>query len=221
MTKYTKGIWTRDAEVLCPHCHGIEDAEQVELEEWNAVTVCDRCGEEIQIRDNVAYERNLVSTLRAMGIKAYMDQTGGMCSACSIVPSDGLLAKGEDGGVSEVLVTYNMDGEEGYLLGAYYGYDEAGVDWHESYFDTADELIAWVKENRSLFAVNESAIEEAAMAIARKWMEASEEPDCDMLAITFEQQDSTAAAAERFGMEYEDMEGYVYGAVDKIEGSEQ
>lgn len=103
------GDWTPSGKVICINC----ESEALEpLEEGNRVTVCDRCGKQIQLNDQVAGEHELALELRGLGVDASMWQLGGMCSAVGI---------NRIGGQEEdyYLITYNMDGDGLYLLGYY------------------------------------------------------------------------------------------------------
>lgn len=214
MEKHIVGIWTPNAEVLCPACHhGETGSEEIELHEFAGVTFCDKCHRDIQVPSNVAKEHNLMTSLQELGIKASMEQTGGLCSAVYIAPSDELRTKGGEAAVDEILVTYT-DGS--FVLGAYFGCDCALVDWNELFFKSAEELLGWFKEHRELFATDEEAVKAEAHRIAQAWI-ANEEKLGGGEAIWIHIENMNEAA-ERLGMEYDDLESYVYEAIDEIEG---
>lgn len=141
------GIWTPKAKVICYECHGPtfknrdfdpetrtfsdktlsqEEWEKVisetEVKEGYIVTLCDDCGEEIQVDESVAAEHNLVLRLKEAGIDAAMAQTGGMNSACEINTSD----KGW------YLATYNFNGDDQWWI-CRYDKDGEHVDVHDDF----------------------------------------------------------------------------------------
>lgn len=114
--KAKRGVWMPTAAVLCLECHGpnfpryshdpfSEEWEELirptEIEEGKAVTFCDRCREDIQVYESVAFEHNMVGLLQRNGVKAEMEQTGGMNSAGSVFCTDNNF----------YLFTFNMDGD--------------------------------------------------------------------------------------------------------------
>ena len=157
--KVPHGIWTPDAKILCYECHGNvfpktkynEEAnesedfvldekefakanEAVELIEWNAVTKCDKCNKDIQLRKEISFENNLSYELKNHNIESYMSQTGGMNSALKIPLKDEKFA----------LVMYNTDGENDWYIGFY---NEDG-DFDNKSFCTLDkqELLDYILE---------------------------------------------------------------------------
>ena len=139
------GVWTPWAEVICRDCSSnnreeLEDYYAVaELIKHCATTFCDKCGAEIQVCECVAYEHNLVATLKSLGFNAYMMQTGGMCSACCVDISN------SKNNIDFVMICYNLNGNDKYLAEIYDNdgdiiYD--GCDYME--FGTITELIDWL-----------------------------------------------------------------------------
>jgi hypothetical protein len=82
------GIWTPWAQVLCRDCHNQSHDRQFVEEELAlddgcvAWTKCQKCGQPIIVRDDVAWCANMVESARARGVEAQLMQTGGMC--CSV-----------------------------------------------------------------------------------------------------------------------------------------
>lgn len=125
-----KGIWTPWAMVVCYNCHGnifldktLTDEEMamhnepVDLKEGNRITFCDTCGKDVQVYDSVAEEHNLVKELLTMGYDAYLEQTGGMNSACVLNIDHDETINDELGEVDPVYyLTYNFDGHNKYWL---------------------------------------------------------------------------------------------------------
>ena len=161
-----RGIWTPWAQVLCYDCHGNENLPQPKTEEeWarmsapqpladgNAVTFCDDCHTDIQVDDSVAYEHNLAAALRDRGFDAVMAQTGGMCSAVSITPSEALQGAKEPDDIGEILITYNDSGDNLYWMGVYDN-DICTVDvpWGNTSFRTQDEVLDWAFNNQEKIA---------------------------------------------------------------------
>ena len=172
---YKKGVWMPTAQVLCYKCHGNENLPNPKTaEEWekvtqpqelrygNAVTFCDDCHTPIQVDESVAYEHNLVAALRECGIEAELSQTGGMCSAASISPSDELRGEGGPDDVGQILVTYSFDGDGAYWVGVYdndFGPIEA--DWAGSEgLKSQDAVMAWAFRNQEKLAKIEPAEKE-------------------------------------------------------------
>ena len=166
-----RGVWTPWAQVLCYDCHGNENLPNPKTdEEWarittpqplaegNAVTFCDDCHVDIQVYDSVAYEHELVYALRERGFNAVMAQTGGMMSACSIEPSEALRGAGGPDDISEILVTYDFDGDGLYWMGVYDN-DTASVDveWGNVSFGTQDEVLDWAFKNQEKIAKLEAS----------------------------------------------------------------
>ena len=161
-----RGVWTPWAQVVCYDCHGNENLPNPKTdEEWaritmpqplaegNAVTFCDDCHVPIQVEESVAYEHNLVDALRKCGFEAELYQSGGMCSACSITPSDEL--RGEDGpdDIGQILVTYSFDGDETYWVGVYDNdFSPVEVKWASDGFKSQDEVLNWAFKNQEKIA---------------------------------------------------------------------
>lgn len=171
MQKAKLGIWTPWAQVICYECHGftfpktISDGEHgfktvertisefeqkrnttlLPLEENQAITFCDKCGQAIRTYDSVANEHNLVKALRDLGIDAYMEQTGGMNSACSVYKNFiGPFEK--DSYPPFFMATFNIDGDNKWYIGSY---DELG-EWLEddvASFDNERDVINWFLDN--------------------------------------------------------------------------
>jgi hypothetical protein len=157
--KAKNGLWTPWAMVICYKCHGPEfggitlrtlSESQMELEdqviaikERNKVTFCDKCGCDIQVDSSVAEEHNFVRALRAAGLDADMEQTGGMNSAC-------VLYKNHMGPLNEnefdpiYYVTYDWDGCGQYAIS---GSDEEQqwVEGEDFQTDTFDEMVEYIK----------------------------------------------------------------------------
>lgn len=164
--KVKKGVWMPTAQLLCYECHGNENLPYPKTEEeWrritqpqelkygNDVTFCDDCGTSIQVEESVAREHNLVAALRQRGFSAEMAQTGGMCSAASIEPSEALKgAKGPDD-VGEILVTYNDGGDGLYWMGAYDNdFSPLDPEWANVSFKSQDEVISYICKHQEKFA---------------------------------------------------------------------
>jgi hypothetical protein len=163
--------------VLCYECHGfkfpktISDGDrgfktiEIELsefeqkrcttplpiEEGKRITFCDKCGQDIQVYDTVAVEHNLVKKLRDFGIDAFMEQTGGMNSACCVYKKYmGPLEK--DTYPPYFMATFNWDGDDVWYIGSY---DELG-DWVEEEgvsFDNEKDIVNWFLENNNIMTI--------------------------------------------------------------------
>ena len=164
---YKKGVWTPWAAVVCYDCHGNENLPNPKTEEeWekvtkpqelrygNAVTFCDDCHTPIQVDESVAYEHNLVAALRECGIEAELSQTGGMCSAASISPSDELRGERGPDDIGEILVTYSFDGDGAYWVGVYDNdFSPVEAEWAGGEgFKSQDEVMAWAFSNQEKLA---------------------------------------------------------------------
>ena len=140
---YYVGTFTRDANVVCCDC---ASGAKFELHPDNAVTTCDRCGAQIQVTEKVAKEHNLTDHLRVLGFDAYMEQTGGMCSACCI------YCENSNNDIAELLITYQLYDGGFYCIEAYdYDGDIVETDWDNIEFKTQDELAAWLCSNHDKF----------------------------------------------------------------------
>lgn len=155
--KAKTGIWTPWAQVLCMDCHGtIVDNKGMlsegtlktynelrPLQEFNTITTCDKCKCEIQMDDGIAEEHNIVLALQALGFKANMDQTGGMCSAASVDLDTGKTYDFETQ-TPWMYISYNADGNHKYTSSMY---DEHG-EWIEdecAQTDTWEEMLEYLK----------------------------------------------------------------------------
>lgn len=148
-TTLLDGIWTPWAEVVCRPCHGptfyqrtIDTAEHerlclplAETPQGDGVTTCDRCQKRVAVSEKVAMEHEVMLALRReLGDRVRsvgMSQTGGMCSAVSIVLHNGrevLVTEAEGEGESYLAGYYDpeVDGDEGLSLTED---GEPGTDW--------------------------------------------------------------------------------------------
>ena len=164
--KYSVGIWTPWAEVLCLECHGnkfnkgltiIElseedmkkESEPIELKEHYTVTCCGHCGKEIQLNDTVAIPHNIVLDLKKQGYDCNMTQLGGMASGCEITLNE------EN---HYYRITYDFDGEEDFgishLMYNTEDYEEIWID--EEYYNfngenRFNEFNEFIEENKYKF----------------------------------------------------------------------
>lgn len=140
-----QGLWTPWSKVLCYDCHGpkfasktldetalaIVNDEDQPLDEEHAVTTCELCGCEVQVRDDVAYERNIVASMLKAGIQAEMWQTGGMCAAAAI------LCENDE----YIMVTWDADG---YWVCRYDSEGGMVQNDTETIIQTHDEVITYI-----------------------------------------------------------------------------
>jgi hypothetical protein len=168
----TPGIWTPQAQIRCVVCHMADTDgrwsrshdELIDDERFKEqplddsmdsdVAVCDECGKAIWMNYKIAREQKVVAALKERGIKATMDQTGGMCSAASVY-----LDSDEDGGQKHIMVTESEDvdrphDDPTFVVGYYhyenpYGDDVEGEDYSILPLNEAVDLVAKiVKEGR-------------------------------------------------------------------------
>ena len=114
--KVREGMWTPWAQLLCNVCHDkchgamtrpidwTELARAREVGEWNYITTtCSECGHKVREEETVASEKNLCDSLKVLGWNAELEQTGGMCSSCTVyLPEEGGT---QDARVSHVMIT--------------------------------------------------------------------------------------------------------------------
>ena len=144
------GVWTPWAEIKCVECvdtshpmwKGDVDAirEVRPREQFEAAAVCDKCGAEIWVAEEIAHEQRLTKALVKNGIPARMQQTGGMCSAVEVWNSDETayamateVGEGETVGPVYCVGLYRGDMENGFDDGEY---------WDALTFEGAQERIA-------------------------------------------------------------------------------
>ena len=99
-TKGVRGIWTPWAEVLCYACHGPTFPNSTVTDEEMAVfatpvsddgeaegfTVCDKCGCDVILDEDIAMQHAVCRRLNAAGgFTARLEQTGGMCCNARIL----------------------------------------------------------------------------------------------------------------------------------------
>ena len=164
--EYKQGLWTPWARVLCPEDIGRENIPSAPSDEkwrqWatpapvgenNAVTFCDGCGNPVQLEQNVAEEHTLVYELRAMGLDAFMAQTGGMNSACMVNISDEMKTGNEIEDPDQMYICCEPAGDKRFFVEVL---SEEGivaeVDWSEMSFSDKGRLMAWISENSEKLA---------------------------------------------------------------------
>ena len=145
------GVWTPWAEIKCVECVDTSHpmwkgtvaaiAELRPADQHEAEAICDRCGAKIWLPEEIAHEQRLVRELVKLDIPARMEQTGGMCSACTVWKEDES---------SYVMATEVGEGEDVgavFCLGLYHGDEENGYDYDE-YFEplTFDQAVAKFSE---------------------------------------------------------------------------
>lgn len=143
----TPGLWTPHAQILCVGCHGglwpngtHLDAKRFRKQPLDpnmdsAIAVCDECGKSIWMDYKVAWEQRIVLALKDKGLDADMSQTGGMCSAATL-----LLDGDEDGGQKYVMITESEDNERPlndptFVVGYYHEKNPYGDDVEGEYGD--------------------------------------------------------------------------------------
>ena len=164
--EYRGATWTPWAQVLCPDHVGRENFPNLPseeewrqwttptaLEEDNAVTFCDSCGDPVQLSRQVAEEHNLVYELRSMGFEASMGQTGGMNSACLVDIADAVKWDDEVESPDLMYICYDEFGDKTYYVEVH---SEEGIvaetDWSEMSFPDKESLMTWVNDNSEKLA---------------------------------------------------------------------
>ncbi|HEY3363877.1 MAG TPA: hypothetical protein VGK74_02340 [Symbiobacteriaceae bacterium] len=133
------GIWTPQAEVLCARCAktvnpseyarfrpeflAVADQPIEALESDEVATTCDKCGRLVAVDEKVGHEHNLIPLLKAEGLDARMEQTGGGCSAV-IIPVP-------DGGTLQITLVEEDLPELRFIVGRFDGNDEFVEDDYE------------------------------------------------------------------------------------------
>lgn len=163
---YKQALWTPWARVVCPEHIGRENIPSepsdekwqkwitpAPLEEGNAVTFCDNCGDPVQLEQNVAEEHTLAYELRAMGFDAFMAQTGGMNSACMVNISEEMKTGNEIEDPDQMYICCEPVGDKWFFVEVL---SEEGipaeVDWSEMSFPDKESLMAWVGDNAEKLA---------------------------------------------------------------------
>ena len=164
--EFKGATWTPWAQVLCPEHIGRDNfpnppsekewqqwTAPAALEEGNAVTFCDSCGDPVQLRQQVAEEHNLVYELRSMGFEASMGQTGGMNSACLVDIADEAKWDDEVESPDLMYICYDEFGDKTYYVEVH---SEEGIvaetDWSEMSFPDKESLMAWINDNSEKLA---------------------------------------------------------------------
>jgi hypothetical protein len=169
----TPGLWRPDATISCFECHCKQmggpvwgwgtpppmDPERFKEQPLDdamdsAIGHCNECGKAIWMPYKISWEQKVVAALKERGIKAVMDQTGGMCSAASVY-----LDSDEGGGQKHIMITESEDvdrphDDPTFVVGYYhyenpYGDDVEGEDYSILPLNEAVDLVAKiVKEGR-------------------------------------------------------------------------